>query len=206
VLETNPSSTAANAYPLTMLTYAAATPETLNQTSRQNYASFIDYAVGQGQKPGVEPGDLPAGYEPLPASLVSEAQAAANEILHPPVFPSTTTTPSTSNPLDDDFGSGFLGDSTAPSYGATNEFNPSSTSSKGSGNGHNKLGPAALSSVRISGNPVGLLRWVLPLLLLFGLLAGLLAFATKMAGTEAAAEGAAAGGTEGAESPEADPS
>jgi hypothetical protein len=35
------------------------------------------------------------------------------------------------------------------------------------------LGPAALTSLRSHGFPIGMLRWVLPLALLIGLLAGL---------------------------------
>jgi hypothetical protein len=84
VLETNPSSTATNAYPLTMLTYAAATPETLDQPSRQNYATFLQYAAGAGQTPGQNVGQLPAGYAPLPAALQAQTLAAAKAILNPP--------------------------------------------------------------------------------------------------------------------------
>jgi hypothetical protein len=92
VLSPNPSSTAPNAYPLTMLTYAAATPESLDPTSRQNYATFLQYATGAGQTPGVNVGQLPAGYAPLPAALQTESLAAANAILNPPST-STATTP-----------------------------------------------------------------------------------------------------------------
>ena len=87
VLETDPSSTAANAYPLTMLTYAAATPEKLNQASRDNYAAFLRYAAVPGQMQGVDPGDLPSGYVPLPAALTAQTLAAADAVEHPPVFP-----------------------------------------------------------------------------------------------------------------------
>jgi hypothetical protein len=100
VLETNPSSTATNAYPLTMLTYAAATPESLNQTSRQNYATFLQYAAGAGQVPGENVGQLPAGYAPLPSALQAQTEAAAGTILNPPsqATPATTTTTPTTPP------------------------------------------------------------------------------------------------------------
>ncbi len=97
VLETNPSSTAPGAYPLPMLTYAATTPESLSQTSRQNYAAFVQYAAGAGQTPGVNVGQLPAGYAPLPAALQSQALTAAATILNPPP-PATTPTTTTTTP------------------------------------------------------------------------------------------------------------
>jgi hypothetical protein len=100
VLETNPSSTVSDAYPLTMLTYAAATPESLDQTSRQNYATFLRYAAGAGQTPGENVGQLPAGYAPLPSALQAQTEAAAATILNPPsqTTPTPTTTPTTSPP------------------------------------------------------------------------------------------------------------
>ncbi len=93
VLQTNSSSTATNAYPLSMLTYAATTPESLSQTARQNYASFLQYAVGAGQTPGLNVGQLPVGYAPLPASLQAETLTAVKSILNPPAQGSTTATP-----------------------------------------------------------------------------------------------------------------
>jgi hypothetical protein len=102
VLSPNPSSTATNAYPLTMLTYAAATPESLDPTSRQNYATFLQYAAGAGQTPGVNVGQLPAGYAPLPAALQTETLATANAILNPPSTSTATTptpTPTTTPPV-----------------------------------------------------------------------------------------------------------
>jgi hypothetical protein len=100
VLETNSSSTATNAYPLAMLTYAAVTPESLDQPSRQNYATFLQYAAGAGQTPGVNVGQLPAGYAPLPSALQTETVEAAKTILSPPTQGVTaTTTPTTSPPV-----------------------------------------------------------------------------------------------------------
>ncbi len=188
VLQTDPSSTATDAYPLTMLTYAAATPEVLNQSSRQNYAAFLRYAVGQGQVPGVQPGDLPVGYDPLPASLVAETLAAANTILHPPVFPSATKSSSSTNGGAAVAGSGSLG-----SGGSNGEFSSSSSTNSGSSKRlrpERKLGPAALSAVRVNGLPIGVLRWVLPILLLIGVLAALGALALRMTGKKVAPVGA----------------
>ncbi len=91
VLVPNPGSSASGAYPLTMLTYAAVAPDSLDQTARQDYASFVKYAAGPGQSPGFSLGSLPPGYVSLPSGLAAEATSAAATILNPP-SPTTTTT------------------------------------------------------------------------------------------------------------------
>jgi hypothetical protein len=98
VLVNDPTKQQAGAYPLTLLTYAAAFPSALDQASRDDYARFIEYAVGAGQTPGVDFGDLPPGYAPLSSSLVTAAQKAATELRNgtPPAPTPPTTTPSTS--------------------------------------------------------------------------------------------------------------
>lgn len=101
VLEPSPTSVAPGAYPLTTLTYAAAAPTTLDDTARQEYAAFVEYAAGPGQVPGFEPGRLPNGYVPLPEELRMQAFAAATlirelrELPPPPQTTATTTTTST---------------------------------------------------------------------------------------------------------------
>jgi hypothetical protein len=204
VLQTNSSSTAANAYPLTMLTYAAATPEKLTSAERQSYAAFLDYAAGAGQHPGVDPGDLPAGYEPLPAALTAQTLAAAQSILHPPVYPSATAAKSsaktaTESPSSEASGTSSSGTSSSSPGGSTTIRSSSKSSRHERGR---SLGPAALSAVRVEGLPVGALRWILPLLLLFGVLAALGAAALKIAGRRSPA---AAGGVTAVE-PSADES
>ena len=185
VLQTNSSATAPNAYPLTMLTYAAATPEKLTPAQRQSYANFLDYAVGAGQTPGVTPGSLPAGYEPLPASLTAQTLAAVQSILHPPVYPSPSTAPSSSkktaaqSPSTETSGTSSSGTSSSLA-GSSTTFGSSSRSALR--RRERSLGPAALSAVRVEGLPVGALRWILPLLLLFGVLAALAAAALKIVG------------------------
>jgi len=91
VVEPDPSTTAAGAYPLTLLTYAAIEPVGLDQSARQDYASFISYAINAGQTPGYAFGTLPPGYVSLPSALVTEATTAVATILNPP-SPTTTTT------------------------------------------------------------------------------------------------------------------
>ena len=101
VLQPDPSSTAADAYPLTMLAYAATAPKTLDTTSRQNYASFLRYAVGPGQVSGEQPGQLPNGYVPLPAALGLPDAGAATTILKPPPAKSPTSTKSSKSSAKD---------------------------------------------------------------------------------------------------------
>jgi hypothetical protein len=71
---------AKSAYPLTMPVYAAASPTNADQDVRASYAAFIRYAATDGQRPGTEPGQLPAGYAPIPSGWKSQALAAATVI------------------------------------------------------------------------------------------------------------------------------
>lgn len=80
VLEPNPSVAAADAYPLTALTYAAVTPLSLDDRARSEYAAFVDYAAGAGQVSGRQFGQLPPGYAPLPAAFRAQSTAAAETI------------------------------------------------------------------------------------------------------------------------------
>jgi len=86
------------AYPLTALVYTASAPLSLDAQAREEYAAFVEYAVLDGQEPGFRPGELPAGYEPLPEALRLQALANAEVIvgLQPP--PPTTTTTTTTTP------------------------------------------------------------------------------------------------------------
>src|SRR5262249_34057016 len=43
-------------------------------------ARFLDFAAGAGQSPGVNPGQLPSGYLPLPPKLRAQARKAATEV------------------------------------------------------------------------------------------------------------------------------
>jgi hypothetical protein len=79
--EPNPASGDPAAYPLTTLTYAATVPALIDKQEAADYAALIDYSVGAGQVPGVQPGQLPPGYVPLPTAQVSAAQSAAQQIV-----------------------------------------------------------------------------------------------------------------------------
>jgi hypothetical protein len=80
VRQTDPLTKRKDAYPLTTLTYAATTPSALDKAAGADYAAFLRYAVGAGQSPGIEPGQLPDGYAPLPDLLRDQARAAATTI------------------------------------------------------------------------------------------------------------------------------
>ncbi len=104
VLEPDPAEVAPGAYPLTSLTYAAATPLALDDTAREEYAAFLDYAAGPGQLPGLELGRLPRGYVPLPPLLVLQTLVASELVRSleagspPPSPPAPTAPPTTDTP------------------------------------------------------------------------------------------------------------
>ncbi len=77
VLASNPGTKVKAAYPLTEVNYAMTAPRQLDKGEAKDYAGFIRYAAGDGQNPGIAPGDLPEGYLPLTAELRKQATAVA---------------------------------------------------------------------------------------------------------------------------------
>jgi hypothetical protein len=79
LLHINPAAPGTGAYPLVTVTYAAVRaaqpPDAL-----QDDAALLRFVAGSGQTPGVEPGQLPRGYLPLPDSLRRETGAAAAKL------------------------------------------------------------------------------------------------------------------------------
>ncbi|MEU8567718.1 hypothetical protein AB0C51_04995 [Streptomyces pathocidini] len=82
VLAPDPGAAKGGAYPLTAVTYAAAS-KGMAQQDRTAYAQLIRYAAGDGQVLGYAPGELPPGYVPLPAGLRDRAEAAAAALEKP---------------------------------------------------------------------------------------------------------------------------
>ncbi|MBD0711076.1 hypothetical protein [Streptomyces sp. CBMA291] len=80
VLAADPARTRGGAYPLTVVTYAAASTA-LPADARKDYARVLRYAAGAGQKQGTAPGELPYGYAPLPAKLKAQTVAAADRLV-----------------------------------------------------------------------------------------------------------------------------
>jgi len=79
LLQVNPATAPAGAYPLTDVIYAAV-PTDQSAAALNNYADFISYAAGQGQTEGSSAGDLPAGYLPLTAALQTQAQGVVTQL------------------------------------------------------------------------------------------------------------------------------
>ncbi|TXS48584.1 hypothetical protein EAO75_16820 [Streptomyces sp. uw30] len=80
VVIADPATRSRDAYPLTLMTYAATVPEKLTAQEGQDYAALLKYAAGDGQRPGVAAGTLPEGYAPLPADVRGRTRAAAEAI------------------------------------------------------------------------------------------------------------------------------
>ncbi|ANP73334.1 hypothetical protein [Cryobacterium arcticum] len=100
VLEFDPSSSAAagasTAYPVTLPVYAALNPLQTDAKQRAKFANLIRYAATDGQKPGTELGQLPAGYASMPTSWSAQALVAATAIeqgISPQAKPAATPTP-----------------------------------------------------------------------------------------------------------------
>lgn len=83
VVVPDPATSGAGAYPLPMLTYAATIPSRLDAAARTDYARFLTFAAGPGQRRGTSFGSLPPGYVSLPSSLARRTLDAADAVLHP---------------------------------------------------------------------------------------------------------------------------
>jgi len=187
VLVPNPSTTAPGAYPLATLSYGATTPSTLTPAQRKLYTQFILYAIGDGQTQGVQTGQLPPGYVPLPGSLRLQALNATNSILNPPAAPSTPTptSPAADTTLSEPTASAstpFTTDTGSPGPDAGTASTPFSGSSA-----PHTARPATLSLVHTSVLTAGEIRFFLPLLLLIGI--GAAVGSLVMARTNQAAAG-----------------
>jgi hypothetical protein len=86
------------AYPLTMVIYAVVPTGGISKAKAAAIAQFLDYVADQGQQPGTAPGELTAGYLPLPQSLREQTLKAATEVLDqtgdPKPKPSASASPS----------------------------------------------------------------------------------------------------------------
>lgn len=120
VLQSDPTADVPAAYPLPTISYAMVRPLTLETAARDDYAAFIEYAVGAGQEPGLEPGLLPRGYAVLPDGLKAQATKAGTtirEMQPPPEEPAPAATPT---------GGGDTGSGT-PSPSPTSARRPTAT-------------------------------------------------------------------------------
>jgi hypothetical protein len=143
VVQPNVSTSMPGAYPLSTLSYGALTPLSLDKQSCHDYAALIDYAVGRGQVPGVNPGQLPPGYAPLGPELVGQSLGAAQAIIS---FCGKTGTgqPPLAN--------------TGRSSGSGSHSGTGSSSASGTGAGSSGSGPGAgtgSSTTTATGTPTG---------------------------------------------------
>jgi hypothetical protein len=127
LLEVNPASPGTGAYPLTDVIYAAVAT---NQSAAalDDYASLISYAVGTGQTPGASPGDLPPGYLPLPANLVSQAQAVVTQLQNL-ASPSPSASSSSPSPSSSSSSASSSSSSSAAAAVSTSETTAASSTS-----------------------------------------------------------------------------
>jgi hypothetical protein len=156
----NPNSKNKKAYPLTMVVYAVVPTSGTSHTKAAAIARFLDFAVGAGQHPGVQPGQLPPGFAPLPASMAAQTRKDAFDVLHQ----TGATAPKNNN-----------------NGGNSGSSSSSSKHGKNSGSGSSS---AATPSPGATGNPISLVtvadarpasisRYILPALLILGGLAAL---------------------------------
>lgn len=79
---------ARSAYPLAIPVYAATNAGVNSADVRKSYAQFVRYAVSDGQTPGLQQGQLPPGYAPLPQGWRIQALNASEQIASGGVAPS----------------------------------------------------------------------------------------------------------------------
>ncbi len=152
VLAADPAAGDPAAYPLTALSYAVTAPCTLDTAASKDYATFLRYAGGQGQQPGVNAGQLPLGMVPLPDALKAQTIAAASTIddphtCAPPAGPSPPTSDATitaphQNPTGPSTPAANTSGTTANSGGAVQTTAPSAGTPPGGGLPSPTPGPA----------------------------------------------------------------
>jgi hypothetical protein len=162
LLQVSPAAPGAKAYPLVDVTYAAVRADQ-DPATLTAFANLIRFAAGSGQTPGVQPGQLPRGYLPLPDRLRAQARGAATRLV----------TDAGASP------------SSAPGNGSTNAPGGATPSAGGGGtNGGaippvNATAPATLSystsqasDVPVKSTPstpLGAVRWALLVIVIVGL-------------------------------------
>ena len=155
----------AAAYPLTMMIYAMVPISGVKAAKAAAIADFLDYVAGPGQHRGLNVGELPPGYLPLPAKLRAQTLHAADLVRTQagnPKKPSPTSSPSPSSSAGG--GStgttGTTGTSSSPSASASSSPSPGQT-------------PRIVVLPLKDAQTVGLARYALPALLIVGGLAAL---------------------------------
>ncbi|HTJ33708.1 MAG TPA: hypothetical protein VL738_10795 [Dactylosporangium sp.] len=163
LLQVDPASPGAGAYPLTAVTYAAVR-KNQEQAALADYAALIKFAVNEGQTPGVDPGNLPHGYLPLPQNLRDTATAVANLLINPTTTTTTTTTTAGTGSGNNGGGGGGGGSSGVPNTGAR----PSASTSSAPPFTTTTASPVP-AAMTTPPQAVGVIRWALLVVIIAGL-------------------------------------
>ncbi|MEU7870097.1 hypothetical protein [Dactylosporangium sp. NPDC049140] len=159
LLQVDPAAAGNGGYPLVAVTYAAVR-KTQDAEALADYAALIKFAVNEGQTPGVEPGQLPHGFLPLPQSLRTTAMSVATALTVPAGTSEAANTGSGG-------GNGSGGNSSTGGVPDTG-VRPVASSSSGPAFVTTSASPvpAALSTSPLS---IGAIRWALVIVIIAGL-------------------------------------
>lgn len=147
---------AKNAYPLTMVIYALVPTSGEKPAKAAAIARFLDYVATTGQRPGVQPGNLAPGYLPLTAKMRAQTIKVAAEVRAQSggsSSPSPSASPSASA-------------SASPTTSSAASGSPNASPSPTPGQG-------VVTIALKSADTTGLIRYILPVLLIVGGLATL---------------------------------
>ncbi len=168
LLQVNPATVGKGAYPLVDVTYAAVRANQPTATLH-NYADLIAFAAGQGQDPGVDPGQLPGGYLPLPTSLRQQAMCAVTVLNGGqcgPGHPSGNTPPGGLNSSLPPGGGVPLADTSGANLAGGGNTSPAVAKGK-PGSASTAQLPATLTRATPAQLP-GAVRWVLVVVMIVG--------------------------------------
>jgi hypothetical protein len=148
-----------DAYPLTMVIYAMVPTKGVSKKKADAIARFLDYVAGPGQRRGLNVGELPPGYLPLPAKLRAQTLHAAQLVLDQ----AGNSGPSKKHPSSSRSPTSSKSPSSSPSSsaGSTPTPTPSSTT------------PHIVTITLKNAQTVGMTKYALPALLILGGLAAL---------------------------------
>jgi len=176
LLHVDPANPGVGGYPLTEIVYAAVRTDQ-NPAALRDYAALLDYAAGAGQTPGVNPGQLPPGYLPLPDALRTQAKAVADTLradaaAQPHAPGSNNPGPTAGSPS----GGPSTGTNAANPSGGSSTHPPPANSPHVAGNvplGSTGQLPGELSAKATPRQSLGALRWALLVVLIAGLVGAL---------------------------------
>ena len=169
--------TEASAYPGTMVVYADVPTSGLPRTDAAHLATFLKFAAGAGQQPGLGFGQLPPGYLPMTAANGLGSMAAYSAAAATYVAAQSGTVPSVTAPaayVAPPPARGSTGGGTSPAPGPARQSTPPAASTSP------QPTPSTTSPTAVALGTTASVTWggaalVLPGLLLVALLAGLVA-------------------------------